>query len=120
MDALRKILPLSVLFVICDLPWLYVSSEWSHSVIKKVQGGLPLQLRLSAAIPVYLALAYLVQLAHSSTQAFLLGLSVYAVYDFTNYATLAKYELPFAITDSLWGGTLFVIVRSAAIYLNIL
>jgi uncharacterized membrane protein len=49
-----------------------------------------------------------------------MGLAVYTVYEFTNYAALTRYELDFAVADSLWGGVLFVLVRSAAVYLNIL
>jgi uncharacterized membrane protein len=120
MNAIRAMIPLALLFIVCDAPWLLLNSAWSHQMFKAVQGGTPLQFRLEAAIPVYLALAYLVQLAHSTTEAFILGVCVYAVYDFTNYATLAKYELSFAIADSLWGGALFSIVRYIAIYLNIL
>jgi len=119
-NALRNLIPLAILFVLCDAPWLWLSSDWSQATFKKIQGGLPLQIRLEGAIPVYLALAYLVQQAHSTVDAFLLGLTVYGVYDFTNYATLAKYELSFAVTDSLWGGLLFIIVRKVALWLNIL
>ena len=32
-----------------------------------------------------------------------LGLAMYGVYDLTNYATLAKYPLSFALTDMVWG-----------------
>jgi uncharacterized membrane protein len=47
----------------------------------------------------------------SYEQAFLYGISIYAVYDFTNHALLENYDLKFAIADSLWGGILFVIVH---------
>jgi uncharacterized membrane protein len=120
MDALRKLVPLSLLFVVCDMPWLYATSNLAQDMYKKIQGGLPLQPRLAAALPVYVALAYLVQLAHSTLDSFLLGLAVYTIYEFTSYTVLAKYELGFAIADSLWGGVLFVLVRTIAIYLNIL
>jgi uncharacterized membrane protein len=46
----------------------------------------------------------------SEAEAFLLGLCVYAVYDFTNLATLVNYDWRFAVADSLWGGVLFMIV----------
>jgi len=75
---------------------------------------------LRRGLPVYIALAYLVQQAHSTAEAFFLGLSVYTVYDFTNYAALSKYDPLFATADSLWGGVLFTLVRTIAVYLNIL
>ena len=118
--VIRNLIPLALLFIICDIPWLYVSSTHAQGMIKKIQGGLPLEIRWASAIPVYLALAFLVQKAASTADAFAIGLSTYAVYDFTNYATLAKYDLSFAVADSIWGGVLFSIVRTVAVYLNIL
>lgn len=120
MNAIRALIPLALLFILCDAPWLLLTSEWAQRMFKTIQGGTPLQIRLAGAIPVYLALAYLVQLARSTTEAFLLGLCVYAVYEFTNYTVLAKYELAFAIADTIWGGILFSLVRYIAVYLNIL
>jgi uncharacterized membrane protein len=120
MDALRTLLPLALLFIVCDLPWLYTVGPWSQTMIKKIQRGAPMVLRWEAAPPVYIALAYLLLQATSTLNAFLIGLSTYAVYDFTNYATLDKYDPYFAVADSLWGGILFTIVRSVAIKLNIL
>ena len=122
MDAkvVRNLIPLAALFVVCDMPWLWISSTHAQSMIKKIQGGAPMQLRWEGALPIYIALAYLVQQANSATSAFLLGLCVYAVYDFTNYTTLSNYELQFAVADSLWGGILFTIVRSVALYLNLI
>lgn len=120
MDAIRTLVPLALLFIVCDLPWLYTVGGWSQSMVKKIQGGAPMVMRWEAAPPVYLALAYLLTQASSTMNAFLIGLSTYAVYDFTNYATLTNYDPRFAIADSLWGGVLFTIVRTVAIKLNIL
>lgn len=99
---------LAVLLFLLDLPWLYTVSGWSGEMIRNIQGS-SLDMKYLSAVVVYLALAYLATLPKTHLDAFLLGSSVYAVYDFTNLATLKKYELPFAIADSLWGGTLFLI-----------
>ncbi len=40
-----------------------------------------------------------------------MGAATYAVYDFTNLATLKNYDFSFAVVDTLWGGVLFAIVR---------
>jgi len=77
-------------------------------------------MRWEGTPPVYLALAFLVQRARSTQEAFFIGLSTYAVYDFTNYSTLTNYDLKFAIADSLWGGVLFSIVRELGIRLTLL
>ena len=120
MNAILALVPLALLFVVCDLPWLYMVSGWSQSMVKKIQGGYPMTLRWEGAPPVYLALAYLLLQARSNTQAFLIGLSTYAVYDFTNYATLRNYDLKFGIADTIWGGVLFTIVRTVGMHLNLL
>ncbi len=70
----------------------------------------PLRLKMAPALVVYLAMGYLATLPKNPLDAFLLGLAVYAVYDGTNLATLAKYDWRFAIADSLWGGILFTIL----------
>lgn len=100
---------LALLIFLVDIPWLYTVSGWSGTMIRDIQGS-ALQMKIWPAAVVYLALAYLATIPTSHLQAFLMGSSVYAVYDFTNLATLKNYQLPFAIADSLWGGVLFTIV----------
>ena len=120
MDALRTLLPLAILGVLVDIPWLYMVGGWSQSMIKKIQGGAPMRLRWEGAVVVYLAIAFLVQRTRNMTDAFFTGLAVYGIYDFTNYAILNNYQLEFAVADTLWGGTLFVILRELGLRLNLL
>jgi uncharacterized membrane protein len=120
METIRAVVPLAFLFIVCDAPWLYATSGAAEKMIKRIQGGAPLAVRWTGVPVVYLALGYLVLQATSTAQAFMMGLCTYAVYDFTNYSTLANYELQFAIADSLWGGVLFSIVREVGLRLNLL
>ena len=110
MESLFRIVTLSVLILLVDLPWLLAVQPYTSAMIRTIQKGTDAVFRWEAALVVYLALGYLATLPKSTLEAFLLGLSVYAVYDFTNYATFAKYQLGFGILDSLWGGVLFSIV----------
>lgn len=107
----------AAIIAILDLPWLLFSNTYASGMIRKIQGS-EMELRALPAVIVYIALAYLAQIPKTATEAFLLGLCVYAVYDFTNLATLAKYDWRFAIADSLWGGVLFVIVHYALSYIK--
>ena len=116
----RTLVPLALLFVIMDIPWLWVSSTYVQEMVKKIQGGMPMRLRWETAPPVYLALAYLLLQTQSTVQTFFVGLATYAVYDFTNLSTLTNYTVEFAIADSFWGGILFSIVRYVAIRLNLM
>ena len=92
-----------------DSIWLIGGSSLSSKMIQDIQGS-PITFRLVPAVIVYVALAYLVSIPKTSKEAFLLGLSTYAIYDFTNYAILKKYSLQFAVMDTVWGGILMTIV----------
>jgi uncharacterized membrane protein len=41
--------------------------------------------------------------------AFILGLSLYGVYEFTNLALLKNWNIETALIDTVWGGSLFAI-----------
>ena len=91
-----------------DIPWLLFSQPYVNRMILSIQGS-PVILNYWAAAVVYLALAFLLLQMKSPQEAFYFGLSTYAVYDFTNLATLKNYDVKFALADSLWGGILFYI-----------
>ena len=101
-----------LLLVLIDLPWLLFIGETAQKLVTRIQGS-PIELRYIPALVVYLALAYLVMNTESPTEAFKVGVAVYAVYDFTNLAMFKNYTLSFAIMDSLWGGVLMATVRYA-------
>ena len=99
-----------VLLPIIDLPWLWLSSYVALPAYEKIQGGRPLHPRLAAALPVYLALAYLHSQQTSLAGAAATGAAVYAVYDFTLLTLFQDFSLWLAIADTLWGGALFALV----------
>ncbi len=104
-----EVLKNALLIAVIDAPYLFLVSGQFRPLIQKIQGGAPMQFRLWAAIPVYLALGYLLTLASSWRQAALIGAATYAVYDFTNLAAFKNYTIPFALQDTIWGGTLMAI-----------
>ena len=80
-------------------------------VYEKVQHS-RIKIRLFPAFLCYVCLTgllyYFIVLPENSVlSAFLLGVGVYGVYDFTNYALLTAWPLWMTIADPLWGGTLF-------------
>lgn len=101
----------SLLYVLVDLPWLWLNAGSVKIMIENIQQQ-PFVFKVWAAVPVYVALALIVSRANSRGEAFGLGLSCYAVYDWTNLSTLAQYSWRFALADSLWGGVLTCIVFS--------
>lgn len=110
MNELLKILVIGLGIAILDLPWLYVQGPWVQEIIRDIQAGRSMNPRFLAGVPVYLALGYLVTQQISAPRAFLAGLCVYAVYDFTMLFTFDQYPLTFAVVDSLWGGLLMALV----------
>lgn len=100
----------AIMIFIVDLLWLSTGGRYAVRMTEKIQGQ-PVKFRYGSALVVYIFLSYIVLETKSYKQAFLYGLSLYAVYDFTNHALLENYDIKFAIADSLWGGILFVIVH---------
>ncbi len=80
-------------------------------MILSIQGS-PLQLNYLAGGVVYLAMAFILLQMKTPQEAFYFGAATYAVYDFTNLATLKNYDPKFAVADSLWGGILFYIAHT--------
>ena len=113
MSSTVKMLLAPFLLILLDIPWLWSTSQGpkgSLAMFEKIQ-GVPVRFSLWPAVIVYIALAYLLLQQTSVKGAFLNGAAVYAVYDFTNLAILKDYTLQFAVTDTLWGGTLFALAH---------
>lgn len=107
--TLTTVLILAVAGLLLDLPWLFISSKWSSDMIRDIQGS-TLILNPVPAVVVYLALGFLATIPTSPAESFGLGAATYAVYDFTNLATLKKYQPLFALADTFWGGVLFTLL----------
>ena len=101
-----------LLLILIDMPWLLLIGDTAQKLVTRIQGS-EMKLKYAPALVVYLALAYLVTKTESPMEAFKVGVAVYAVYDFTNYAMFKNYTLSFAIMDSIWGGILMALTRYA-------
>ena len=93
-----------------DMFYLLTGGIFFRHMVERIQGR-SVDIRFLAAIPVYLGMAYLLLQTKSYTEAGLYGLSVYAVYDMTNYAVFRDYDLKIALTDMVWGAALFMSAR---------
>lgn len=105
-----------------DAIYLTLRSGYHKAFFYNVQGA-PLTLRLIPAAIVYMimiALVYLyaIQGAINAKDAVLrgalLGALAYGFYDFTNYATLAKWTLEMTLVDMMWG----TLLMAAAAYVG--
>ena len=97
-----------------DAVWLSSTAASTRAIFAKLQGQ-PLEIRGIAAAVVYAIMVlavwfFAVEPSKTMTEAgkkgAVLGFTMYGLYDLTNYATLTKYPLSFALTDMTWGTVL--------------
>ena len=100
----------AVILFFIDLAWIATGGIFARHMTERIQGK-PLSLRYVAAALVYFVLAYMLLQTTSYQQAFLYGVSIYAVYDLTSLTVYEDYDWKFAIADTLWGGVLFMSAR---------
>lgn len=103
------------LLLILDFIWIAVFFKTPFSrMIKNVQGT-DMKVNLFGTIIAYIILAafaiFIIPKTKNVYEAFLTGFLTYGIYDSTNYATLKNWDPKIAIMDSLWGGTLFAIIK---------
>lgn len=100
-----------IILLVLDFGYIFAINRPFRSQIFAVQHS-PMNVRYFGAVVTYafviLGLYYFIIRNHRSIlDAFLLGIFVYGVYDFTNYATIREWRPELAVVDTLWGGTLF-------------
>lgn len=98
-----------VIFVV-DLIWLSTGGQYALKVAENIQGS-RITLNPYYAAVVYVFLAYMLMKTNTIMDAFLFGVCIYGVYDFTTLAIFKNYDVRFAVADTIWGGILFVLSR---------
>ena len=111
MNTATTLLAIATIMLSLDSIYLYSLRDLFMKQIQDVQGS-PLELNLVGAIPCYIILItglyyFIIKSNRSILDAFLLGLFVYGVYEFTNLSIIKKWRLQTVIIDTLWGGILF-------------
>lgn len=102
----------SVVLLVIDGLYLYnIGMSTFQSNVELIQKA-PLKANVYGAILSYVcvvgAFNYFIILQNKSPlDAFILGVFLYGVFDMTNITMFTKYSWKTAITDTLWGGTLF-------------
>lgn len=106
------------------LDFLYLSSfgNFFNSLVKSIQGS-PIKFNPIGAILCYILLIvglnyFIIAEKRPLTDAFLLGLVIYGVYETTNYTILAKWNEKAVILDTLWGGILMTLTTKATYYFS--
>lgn len=114
-----------IIFVSIDLPMiLYINNKMYEKTFKKInkRGKVPPNRIYVSAIFIYLFLAFALYYfsvrQDNVTNAAIMGLIIYGVYNLTNHATIKKYELKQTLIDMAWGTFLFTTVAYLAILIN--
>jgi uncharacterized membrane protein len=106
----------AIVFVILDGFYLNFVKNYFNKQIKLIQGS-PIQIRLIATAITYIFLIFglnyfIIRKHRSVKEAALLGLVIYAVYEFTNYSILKDWSLLTVIMDTTWGTILFALTTA--------
>lgn len=122
MVDIKTAIVIIVSVAVLDGIWISLNLPMYNRMYSSVQGS-PMRVNMVGAalsyIFIFIAIAFIVvpRLKESKgtiwdciREGGLVGLCIYAIYNFTNLATLSKYSLNVAILDTLWGATLFTLV----------
>jgi uncharacterized membrane protein len=101
----------SILFIFTDSVYLQLVRPYFEKQIQDVQGSAVKVNFLGVAL-CYMFLIiginyFIIKPRKSVTDAFLLGIVIYGVYETTNYALFSNWSIISVIIDTLWGGLLF-------------
>jgi len=103
----------AILFVALDFFYLNLIKGIFTKQIQSIQGE-PVKVNLLGVVLCYIFLIiginyFIIGPNKSVSDAFLLGLVIYGVYETTNYALFKNWSTKILIIDTLWGGILFAI-----------
>ena len=111
--SIKTILIISILLILIDSFYLKTVGNYFNTQVIKVQGS-ELKLSLSPAIICYAFLVFglyyfIIKDNKPITDAFLLGLVIYMVFETTNKAIFNNWKWTSVALDGIWGGILFSI-----------
>ena len=111
----QKLIPFltsSAILLIVDVLYLYnIGMKTFQKNVQLIQKS-PLELNVYGALLSYVCVIgilyyFIISQNKPVFDAFLLGIFLYGTFDMTNLAMFTKYAWQTAVTDTLWGGTLF-------------
>ena len=108
---LKDLVKISIILLSLDYVYLTSTINFYKKLVKDIQGR-ELKFRRMGAILCYILLIfsiyYFIILKNGSElDAFFLGISIYGVFDTTNYAIFDRWNYKAVILDTLWGGILY-------------
>ena len=101
----------AIVMISLDFVYLSMIKDYFNNQVKMVQGS-PVKINFLGAAICYIFLIvginyFIIKPRKSVSDAFLLGIVIYGVYETTNYALFSNWSILTVIMDTLWGGILF-------------
>lgn len=107
-----------MLLLIIDIIYLSLMSKHYGVLINNIQGS-PLKLKIFPTLMVYILIYFgwyyfiyrkNTNLKQKLKDSFVLGLTMYGVYEFTNQAIFNKWTFKTVVIDTMWGSMLLTLV----------
>lgn len=103
----------AITIVLLDAVYLNLVKGYASNQVQKVQNT-PIKLNYVGAIICYIFIVaglnyFIIKPNRSVSDAFLLGIVIYGVYETTNLAIFTNWSWLMVIMDTLWGGILFAL-----------
>lgn len=111
---ITKYIVASITLLVLDILWIQIFMANKYKImIPKIQNGIPLKMNYISAILAYIFMLvalniFVISKKFTNIEAFIFGVCLYAVYDFTAGAILKNWNFHLAIIDILWGGIVFM------------
>lgn len=120
--TIKNILLLSFLMLSVDSIYLYSVKDHFGKLIKSIQNT-EMKINYIGAMLCYIFLViglyyFVIRENKNIIDAFILGVCIYAVFEYTNYAIFKKWSFITTIFDTIWGGILFTITTYLYYKLN--
>jgi uncharacterized membrane protein len=106
----------AIILVILDGVYLNLIQKYFNKQIKSIQGT-DIKINYTSAAITYIFLIFglnyfIIQKHKSVKEAALLGLVIYAVYEFTNLSLFTNWSVLTVLIDTTWGAVLFALTTA--------
>jgi len=114
LNKLTKLILTFILLFIFDLIFLYLSKKIFNKQVILIQGK-PIKIKLVGFVITYLIMMFgyyyfILKDKKSTIDAFIYGIIVYGVFEFTNYTIFDKWNIKTIIVDVSWGAIVHAII----------
>lgn len=104
-----------ICILVLDFIYLSLTKNFYNNLVRSIQGQNIVINNLGLLLAYFLMIFsynyFIIEKKGSVLDAFLLGISIYGIYEGTNYAIFKKWTLQAVILDTIWGGILFGTTR---------